>query len=70
MLIVLDIMLPNPTREGVIGTSFHAYALEEYKLIAQECFERVFHTGNFDKGESVYKNEEDTFQFSESRVGR
>jgi two-component system nitrate/nitrite sensor histidine kinase NarX len=61
--------IPGLTREEVIGTSFYGYALEEYREVAQGCFERVLTSGQPDSFDSVYKRLDGTIQYFESYVG-
>jgi PAS domain S-box-containing protein len=61
--------LPELSREQVIGTSFHDYALEEYRQATQECFDHVLRTGQPDRFESVYVDENGIRVAFESYVG-
>ena len=61
--------LPGLTEDQVVGTSFFDYALPQYRQPTKECFERVLHTGNPDRFESVYHDNGDTRQYFESHVG-
>jgi PAS domain S-box-containing protein len=61
--------LPELSREQVIGTSFYDYALPEYRQVTQECFERALKTGQADRFESVYVDEDGNRTVFESHVG-
>jgi PAS domain S-box-containing protein len=68
-IIFINRTVPGLSRDEVINTSFYNYALEEFKQATQECFDRVFQTGQSDKFESVYKDIEGNLQYFESHVG-
>jgi PAS domain S-box-containing protein len=68
-ILFINHTLPGLTREQVIGTSIHDYALKEYEQPARECFKRVLQTGLPDKYESFYRYADGTLQCFESYVG-
>ncbi len=68
-IIFINHTVEGLSREHVINTSFYNYALDDFKQVTRECFERVLKTGQPDKFESIYRNNDGNYQYFESHVG-
>jgi PAS domain S-box-containing protein len=68
-ILFINHTLPGLSREQVIGTSFYDYALPDYRQTTQDCFARVLETGQPDRFESVYSDDDGNSVAFESYVG-
>jgi PAS domain S-box-containing protein len=68
-ILFINHTLTDLTREQVLGTSFHDYALEEFRPVAQKCFDSVLATGEPSSWESTYESKEGGPKYFESFVG-
>lgn len=68
-IIFINHSMHGLSKDQVINTSFYDFAIQEYKEVAQECFERVLHSGISEKFESVLEDENCELRDIESHVG-